>query len=528
MQDFSHAYQTDLEHKYSGVSDDIFHFKDIHEKKWDFSLPTVVSHTYNDESNPELTRYRQFYTHNYGLGNGETKFPKSFDEFLSRWNVKYPFFNKLDYSGIIIAGGCLQNLLKGANLQNEANIDIDVFFVNITEEQAINKIKYFSNLFDKKYIITYLRSQKALTMILNTQHMVRDHIIDHNNQFYSSAPTHIQFIFRIYSSPSEVLHSFDLPSCSVGFDGKQLLFTSGSKFAYEYGCNYIEPRCRSTTYEFRIHKYWYRGFNIIFPHLKFNSSERTIVLPGLAIEKTIIYYNNHNFKPFFDDPIKIKNLIFATIKHPDKYFSYPHDAYAWINNSDYMQGYLESDSSAHMGFLNVINSKNYQQLMLNDPDADKNIFIVNSNLDAILLNQLDINDFIQNKINTIINGLHPSIITNTTVTQAIRDSFNPIFKIINDFNLRNKSPVNFSSSQKGSILSAAFNPVVDEHEWSWYGHEHYVPNPTLRCNLVRRACLGDKEAIELLIKFYSDDGQGDWFLNDEKYIIAHFRTPIIN
>ena len=83
-----------------------------------------------------------------------------------------------------------------------------------------------------------------------------------------------QIIFRLYSSPSEILHGFDLGSSAVGFNGKDVIFTTLGRFAYEYGYNIIDTTRRSTTYEARLRKYFDRGFHIILPNLKLDSLSR--------------------------------------------------------------------------------------------------------------------------------------------------------------------------------------------------------------------------------------------------------------
>jgi hypothetical protein len=63
------------------------------------------------------------------------------------------------------------------------------------------------------------------------------------------------------------LHGFDLGSSAVGFDGKDVYFTTLSKFSYENMVNVVDTTRRSTTYERRLHKYLKRGFSIAIPKL---------------------------------------------------------------------------------------------------------------------------------------------------------------------------------------------------------------------------------------------------------------------
>ena len=80
-------------------------------------------------------------------------------------------------------------------------------------------------------------------------------------------PIKVQIILRLYSSISEILHGFDIGSSAVGFDGTNVHFTSLSKYSYENMVNIYDGTRRSTTYEYRLAKYFNHGFDIIMPNL---------------------------------------------------------------------------------------------------------------------------------------------------------------------------------------------------------------------------------------------------------------------
>ncbi|KAL0229587.1 hypothetical protein GEMRC1_014204 [Eukaryota sp. GEM-RC1] len=84
----------------------------------------------------------------------------------------------------------------------------------------------------------------------------------------------IQIILRLYSSPSEVLHGFDLGSSAVGYDGSQVWLTSLGMLSYSSMINVVDTTRRSTTYERRLRKYFDRGFMIVLPHLDVNKIDR--------------------------------------------------------------------------------------------------------------------------------------------------------------------------------------------------------------------------------------------------------------
>lgn len=84
----------------------------------------------------------------------------------------------------------------------------------------------------------------------------------------------IQLVLRLYSSPSEILHGFDIGAAACGFDGERVVLTELGRFAYEYGYNVVDTTRRSATYEARLRKYLGRGFDLILPALDIRTLSR--------------------------------------------------------------------------------------------------------------------------------------------------------------------------------------------------------------------------------------------------------------
>lgn len=91
---------------------------------------------------------------------------------------------------------------------------------------------------------------------------------------------HVQVILRLYKSPAEVLLGFDIDSCCVGFDGKDIWCQERFKRALTKRYNLVNTRYnrlpakvinfnsrRSLTYESRLFKYSKRGFAVAVPNL---------------------------------------------------------------------------------------------------------------------------------------------------------------------------------------------------------------------------------------------------------------------
>lgn len=74
-----------------------------------------------------------------------------------------------------------------------------------------------------------------------------------------------QVVLRIYRSPSEVLHGFDVDSCAVGYDGNHIWATHRALFALINGYNTVNFNRLSPSYPFRLVKYAMRGMSIFVP-----------------------------------------------------------------------------------------------------------------------------------------------------------------------------------------------------------------------------------------------------------------------
>jgi hypothetical protein len=96
----------------------------------------------------------------------------------------------------------------------------------------------------------------------------------------------VQIILQAHATMSAVLHSFDIPSCAVAFDGEQVFMTTLGAFAHVFRANIVEPAYRSKTFEVRLCKYFGRGFALVLPGLRddaFRGGEH-LELPHLWLE----------------------------------------------------------------------------------------------------------------------------------------------------------------------------------------------------------------------------------------------------
>lgn len=107
---------------------------------------------------------------------------------------------------------------------------------------------------------------------------------------HSPAVIKLQIILRAYPTVSSILHGFDVPSCSVAYDGWIANMTRLAAFAHTFRANIVVPEYRSTTYESRLLKYFDRGYALVMPHLDLGCLARgvTLMMPNLTLTPTVI------------------------------------------------------------------------------------------------------------------------------------------------------------------------------------------------------------------------------------------------
>ncbi len=125
--------------------------------------------------------------------------------------------------------------------------DVDLFLVGLaSEEAAREKILHVYDVIVQNCILPPL-------VVVN----------GHALTFYRAFPLRsIQVVSRLYVSPAEVLHGFDVDSCCVGWDGTRVLCPPRTIRAFNMRCNVVDLTRRSLSYEHRLFKYAKREFAI--------------------------------------------------------------------------------------------------------------------------------------------------------------------------------------------------------------------------------------------------------------------------
>ena len=562
MEDLYRTLEIDKRRRYNGVTGDLFTLEDIEEKIWTCEVPTVVSrfnfnypfkvtYVYKPNRNYNLI---EPYRHQHHLHSLHSKIDILLLDSSIRNNYyniqlmeKYPFLLAFKQQGffenILLAGGSVQGLLyewaHGSDWysygtysfsENQDDYpkyhrDLDFFFYNTTSEQALHLIKEVVECIGSKYLHCCYQNENSFTLIIGPYKEMN------NNCKYFT----LQFIFRIYSSVSEILHGFDLGSSAVGFDGSQVYFTSLSKFCYEYKCNIVDTSRRSTSYEYRLKKYLMRGFNIILPRLTYyinikHDNIQPIHLPYLNIlENDAIKSVDININFPNETTIGFKHCLYSghvTIGD--------HDTSDYSNNSlsDQVMKITDYDDN----ILNKIHFRNLYYLTRNKIES---ILCINVNPNDTLqfyynyytfittfydkflekfdrykqlTSDLKPSDFIDKRklqesyqlykdlSRYVLYLIRPVFIENLTY-RLINESRSCVYERLRQHNNSNKK-INWITKTPGTQLTSSINPIIED-EWKWYGLDHYDPSQDLLTDMVISACLGRDWGARGLWLFYS-------------------------
>jgi len=258
-----------------------FDQKKMIEELLEFDMKTRENETLREEDFFPLSKIE-------GCNETEFRLPRTIPRCLSEYKLmthekcimnnfykKNKFLLNIDTEGMFFAGGFVSSLVLVAPRQEYRDMDIDIFVCGYNSiESAERRIEKFVQdyCFLGNEIYTVTRSEHAIT-------------IRGGKRGISYPP--IQIILRLYSSPSEVLHGFDLGSCMVGIWNKNVYTTRLGGFSFANRCNVINLPRRSTTYERRLTKYDRRGFGIIFPDLDLDKSDykRAMFISKIHLEK---------------------------------------------------------------------------------------------------------------------------------------------------------------------------------------------------------------------------------------------------
>ncbi len=161
------------------------------------------------------------------------------------WSLELGLDSAALWSNVLLAGGAVAHCLLGL-CPAAKKYDFDLFLWGMSHEQGLAKITELICALKPERVY---RSKRALTLF----HCEKDH------------RRRYQIVLRMYQSPAEILHSFDVDACCVGFDGSSALMTERARHAFDMMTNVVDFDLLSPSYESRLAKYMDRYFAVSVP-----------------------------------------------------------------------------------------------------------------------------------------------------------------------------------------------------------------------------------------------------------------------
>ena len=248
----------------------------------------------------------------------------SLEKFATNINEKHPFTTELliKFSGNIVAcgGAVTKNLISNPHDVRynyyHANEDIDLFFYNVSNEDASKlRIEIIEFLINK-----WKNSDESIKVrILRNEFVTTIYFINKDDKYYNSVHSY-QLIHRIYPNISSIIGGFDINVCMVAYDGNEVYATPLGTWALKNHTVIVDTKRRSTSFEYRLCKYYSFGFNVLFPGLiqeivndlvinpcKSSNNEIELLnkLHALAREHNYNIHHVHMIKDHSDDIILI-------------------------------------------------------------------------------------------------------------------------------------------------------------------------------------------------------------------------------
>ena len=270
-----------------------------------------------------------------------------------------------------------------------------------------------------------------------------------------------QIVLRLYNSPSEILHGFDVDCCSVGFDGESIWITQRALYSIMKGYNTVNFDRLSPSYEVRLIKYATRGMKVHIPNFDTNKIY-TEVLDEFHQRVTMDEYNNQKTGDrysFIKNMKGIDRLIY--LEYRLNLYNYNSRSIAAISNifknfSDYSRnsgGRIYSNGSGNMieeiiEYL-IASKDDYKEA------SEKYIPLIDELYNSILEERLDTNPpkdkEIKLKIKDFMESLYGEYVPDYNLQQDDRfpDRIDEVFEDLNmNYLLSNKNGCRVASKSR--------------------------------------------------------------------------------
>ena len=158
----------------------------------------------------------------------------------------FPSFTDSNFetNHVFVAGGAIFGSLFGQEFG-----DVDHFIYGCDSKEAKKIIERVGNM----KFSSVERTKNSMTFFTPRRRV--------SKEGYNK----VQYILRLYRTPSEILHGFDIDSCCMGYDGKDIWMTRRCLFSLVFGYNTMNFDLFSPSYEWRLAKYGERGMKVKVP-----------------------------------------------------------------------------------------------------------------------------------------------------------------------------------------------------------------------------------------------------------------------
>ena len=215
-------------------------------------------------------------------------------EFYKRLTKKIGEFidDNFNWNNVIIAGGLISGMIeKKADMTEYQMSDIDIFVYGKNKEAITNKIQYIYDYFSKKL------DKKFYSFIIIPNTVTMNIVIP--------GKTSIQIIGTLFESEMEVLDSFDMTHCQIGFNGDNVIYTKNFIQAIQTKVTKITKK---SIHAYRLVKANYRGYSIHKTDYCFiKNMFHEYTNDHLNTDK-IYAINNLDIDMLIENPIVVQNL----------------------------------------------------------------------------------------------------------------------------------------------------------------------------------------------------------------------------
>jgi len=219
------------------------------------------------------------------------------EEYANRFKAEFPEVAAiLPIENVYVAGGAAAWPLGESSVKVG---DVDFFIAGIDPADRVALWKKVSEVVRKlrRAFVNSISNTTARHMIINAQVLspgvvtIKVRVINYESRNYSKeAPRKFQIILRAFPSVSRILYGFDVPACSVAYDGCRTYLTYLAAFTHAFRVIIVWPSYSSPTYSSRIIKYFNRGFALALPHLQRGTLVKNVPLklPDLVLLPTVV------------------------------------------------------------------------------------------------------------------------------------------------------------------------------------------------------------------------------------------------